>query len=82
MLKILTAKSLPILEEQAKELEIEQVGSLSISNGHFFLALLIKDKPRVTKVTPKVTKDTEEKPKETPKKRTSKRKPKVSSSSA
>lgn len=61
MLKILSSKNLAELEQRANKLDIEQVGSLSISNGHYFLVITIKDTP---KVKPQVeTKVPEVKPK-------------------
>lgn len=75
MLKILSAKNVAELEDKASKYTIEQLGSISISNGHLFLAILVKPevKLKVTKeepiVEPKETKvEPEAKPK-TPRKR-------------
>lgn len=40
MLKILSAKNAIDLEKEAEKYNITGVGSLTISNGHFFLAIL------------------------------------------
>lgn len=72
MLKILSAKNVVELEQEANKLDIDQVGSLSISNGHYFLVLTIKEPVGVTEVEPKVT---ESKPK-APAKKKSPSKPK------
>lgn len=82
MLKILSSKSLVDLETEANKLNIEQVGSLSISNGHYFLVLTIKEPEVKPKVEPKIPevkpKDTEVKPKakRSPAKKKSPSKPK------
>ncbi len=85
MLKILSSSSLIKLQEVADKLDIEQLGSLSIANGQYFLAVLVKE-PKVTKVTKVIPKEIleeakVEKPKPKPKtttskKTTTKRKPK------
>lgn len=79
MLKILSSKSLVDLETEANKLNIEQVGSLSISNGHYFLVLTIKEPEVKPKVEPKIPevkpKDTEVKPKDTEVKPKAKRSP-------
>jgi outer membrane biosynthesis protein TonB len=65
MLKILSAKNVASLESEANKLDIEQVGSLSISNGHYFLVLTIKEAPKKPRKAPSKPKETEVKPKET-----------------
>jgi len=81
MLKILSSSSLIKLQEVADKLDIEQLGSLSIANGQYFLAVLVKE-PKVTKVIPKETLEEAkvEKPKAKPKRRAA-RKPKPKDSS-
>lgn len=53
MLKILSAKTIPLLEKEAEGYEIESIGNLSISNGHYFLTFL--GEPKKPKVKPKTT---------------------------
>jgi hypothetical protein len=65
-LKILSANTPALLEKEAEKYNISSLGSISISNGHFYLAILgsLKEVPVVPKVEPDVTKET---PKVTPK---------------
>lgn len=53
-LKILSAKSIPLLEELASQYTIKELGSLSISNGQYFLAVVV-EKPKVEPEKPKTT---------------------------
>ena len=65
-LRILSATNLKDLVKEAEELKILQVGALTVSNGQYFLTLLIE--PKVPEVKPKVTQEVPEvKPKVTPK---------------
>lgn len=51
---ILSAKSIPLLEKEAEKYDIGDLGSIAISNGHYFLAILgkLKEEP---KAAPKAT---------------------------
>jgi hypothetical protein len=40
MLKILSASNIDKLQEDANAYEVSQIGSLTISNGHYFLCFL------------------------------------------
>lgn len=86
-LKILSAPNIIALEQKANELDIQQVGSVAVSNGHFFLAALVKPKAvrQKSKVIQSEPKETEVKPKETevkPKTTRKRRSSKTNSSSA
>lgn len=49
-LRIISAPSALRLEEEAMNYEIDSIGSLTVSNGHFYLAFLGKPKLTITKV--------------------------------
>jgi hypothetical protein len=55
MLKILSAKTIARLEKEAEGYDIKELGSFTISNGHYFLSFL--GEPKVNPSLPK-----EEKP--------------------
>ena len=71
MFKILSAKSTEALEQKVAEYDVTALGSLTISNGQYFIAILgdLKVKPTITSKEPEV------KPKATPKKTTRKKAP-------
>jgi hypothetical protein len=66
-LVILSSPNTKILEKESEDYEIHQIGSLSVSNGQYFLTFLgsLKVKPE-TKVTPEEP-EVKPKPKETTK---------------
>jgi len=68
-LKIISAKSTKLLEEEASKYNITQLGSITVSNGQYFLCFL--GELKLTK--PKTT---------TSKKTTTKRKPKNENSTS
>ena len=72
MLKILSAKTIARLEKEAEGYDIKELGSFTISNGHYFLSFL--GELKVTKVIP--SEPTEEIPAiEKPKPKTRRKKP-------
>jgi hypothetical protein len=52
MLKILSAKTIARLEKEAEGYDIKELGSFTISNGHYFLSFL--GSPKVNISLPKV----------------------------
>lgn len=52
-LKIISAKSTKLLEEEASKYNITQLGSISISNGQYFLCFV--GEPKVVPAKPKTT---------------------------
>lgn len=79
-LKILSATNPMLLEQEAEKYDITQLGSISIANGHFFIAFLgeLKEVPKVLKEPEPEVKSEEvpAKPKTT-RKRKPRAKPKV-----
>jgi hypothetical protein len=78
VLKIISASTIMKLEREAEDYDIQELGSLAISNGHYFLSFLGEPKvtpfviPEETYVKPEVTKEeipAIEKPKPTRRKR-------------
>ena len=57
MFKILSANTISLLEEEVHKYDVQVLGSLTISNGHLYLAILGElKKPKVVQEIPKVTK--------------------------
>ena len=67
MLKILSAKTIIHLEKEAEEYDIKELGSLTISNGHYFLSFM--GVPKVNPSLPKEDVPAIEKPKPTRRKK-------------